>query len=123
MAWVHLVLMLALVEYFVFGQLVGGARAKYQVKGPATVGHPIFERYFRVQQNTLEVLIIFVPALLVAGQYWDPRWVAALGAVYLVGRLLYLRSYVRDPASRSLGFALSIVPTLVLVAGVVIAAL
>jgi uncharacterized MAPEG superfamily protein len=123
MAWVHLVLMLALVEYFAFGQLVGRARSKYQVKAPATAGNPIFERYFRVQQNTLEVLIIFVPALLAAGQYWDPRWVAALGAVYLVGRLLYLRSYVRDPSSRSLGFSLSIVPTLVLVAGVVIGAL
>src|SRR5215475_13720819 len=97
MAWVHLVLILALVEYLAFGQLVGYARRKYRVKAPAIAGDPMFERYFRVQQNTLEVLIVFVPALLIAGQYWDPRWVAALGAVYLVVRLLYLRSYVRDP--------------------------
>ncbi len=117
MAWVHLVLLLALVEYFAFGLLVASARAKYKVKAPAITGDPVFERYFRVQQNTLEVLIIFVPALLVAAQYWNPAWVAALGAVYLVGRVLYLRSYVRDPASRSLGFALSMIPALLLVLG------
>ena len=123
MAWVHLVLLLALVQYFAFGLLVANARAKYKVKAPAITGDPVFERYFRVQQNTLEVLIIFVPALLVAAQYWDPRGVAALGAVYLAGRLLYLRSYVRDPAARSLGFSLSMIPALVLVAGGLIGAL
>jgi glutathione S-transferase len=115
MAWVHVVLLLALAEYFAFGLLVGNARAKYQVKAPAVTGDARFERYFRVQQNTLEVLIIFVPALLIAAQYWDPVWIAALGAVYVVGRLVYLRSYVRDPASRSLGYSLSIVPALLLV--------
>ena len=115
MAWVNLVLLLALVEYLAFGLLVANARAKYKVKAPAISGDPMFERYFRVQQNTLELLIMFVPAILIAAQYWEPRWVAAIGAVYLVGRLVYLRSYVRDPASRSFGFSLSMVPTLVLV--------
>ena len=115
MAWVHVVLLLALAEYFAFGLLVANARAKYHVKAPAISGDAVFERYFRVQQNTLEVLIIFVPALLIAAQYWNPAWIAALGSVYLVGRLLYLRSYVRDPASRSLGFSLSMIPCLLLV--------
>jgi glutathione S-transferase len=123
MAWVNLVLMAALIEYFFFGFLVGRARGRSGIKAPAITGDPVFERYFRVQQNTLEVLIMFVPGLLVAAQYWNPVWVAALGAVYVVGRVVYLQGYVRDPAARSLGFGLSMVPTLLLVLAGVVGAL
>ena len=120
MACVNLVTLGALLEYFVFIYLVGKARADYGVKAPAITGHEMFERYFRVQQNTLELLIAFVPALWIAAQYWNPTWMAAIGAVFLIGRLLYLRGYVSDPKGRSLGFMLSAVPILVLVgAGVV----
>ena len=118
MAWINLVTLCALIEYFVFGWLVGMARGKYGVKAPATTGHEVFDRYFRVQQNTLELLIIFVPALWIAAQYWNPMWIAAIGAVYVVGRIVYLRGYVSDPGSRHIGFLLSTVPivTLILVA-------
>ena len=118
MAWINLVTLCALIEYFVFGWLVGKARGKYGVKAPATTGHEVFDRYFRVQQNTLELLIIFVPALWIAAQYWNPMWIAAIGAVYVVGRIVYLRGYVSDPGSRHIGFLLSTVPivTLILVA-------
>ena len=117
MAWVHLVTLLALVEYLIFGMLVGRARGTYGVKAPATSGHEMFERYFRVQMNTLELLIVFVPALWVAAAYWNPAIVAAVGAVFLVGRLLYLRGYVADPRTRSLGFLLSSVPIVALLLG------
>jgi len=110
MAWVHLVTLLALLEYLGFGVLVGRARGLYGIKAPATSGHEIFERYFRVQMNTLELLIVFVPALWMACSYWSAPWMAAVGALYLLGRLLYLRAYVAAPRSRSLGFALSVVP-------------
>lgn len=118
MAWINLVTLCALIEYFVFGWLVGKARGKYGVKAPATSGHEVFDRYFRVQQNTLELLIIFVPALWIAAQYWNPMWIAAIGAVYVVGRIVYLRGYVSNPGSRHIGFLLSTVPivTLILVA-------
>ena len=43
-----------------------------------------------------------------------PAWMAAVGAVYLVGRMIYRNSYVKDPGSRGLGFALTILPTAVL---------
>ena len=120
MACVNLVTLGALLEYFVFIYLVGKARENYGVKAPAISGHEIFERYFRVQQNTLELLIAFIPALWIAAQYWNPTWMAAIGAVFLIGRLLYLRGYVSDPKARSLGFLLSAVPILILVgAGVV----
>ena len=118
MAWIHLVTLLALLEYLIFGYLVGKARATFGVKAPAITGHEIFERYFRVQMNTLELLIVFVPALFSAATYWNPQWVAAVGAVYVLGRIVYLRGYVADPRTRSLGFGLSIVPIVVLLIGV-----
>ena len=117
MLWVQLVTLLALFEYFGFAFAVGSARVRYGVKAPAISGNDQFERYFRVQQNTLEVLILFLPILWIAASYWNPIWVAAIGAVYLVGRLLYFRGYVRDPRQRSLGFGLSMVPIMLLALG------
>jgi uncharacterized MAPEG superfamily protein len=73
-----------------------------------------------VQQNTLELLIVFLPVLAIAAAYWNPVWVAAIGAVYLIGRLVYFRAYVREPRQRSLGYGLSIVPVLLLALGSVI---
>lgn len=113
--WVNVVTLLALIEYFAFGVLVGRARGLYKVHAPATSGHEIFERWFRVHYNTLELLIMFVPALWIAAMYWNPLWMAGLGAVYLIGRILYLQGYVRDPKARSIGFGLSIVPIGVLI--------
>src|SRR5450432_1993957 len=122
MPCVNLVILGALLEYFAFGWLVGKARGQYGVKAPAINGHEVFERYFRVQQNTLELLIAFVPALWIAAQYCNPTWMAAIGAVFIVGRLLYLRGYVSDPKTRSLGFLLSVAPIVVLLGAGVIGA-
>lgn len=118
---VALVLALALLQYIVFAVLVGRARGTYGVKAPAVTGHEVFERYFRVQQNTLELLVIFVPALWLFGQYVSAIWASILGAVYLVGRVLYLKSYVADPAKRGAGFGLSMLPIMAMVIGVLIA--
>jgi len=120
MAWVQLVALLALLECIFFAYAVGKAREAYQLKAPATTGNEMFERYFRVQQNTIEQLVLFLPSLFIAAAYWPAQWVAALGAVYLVGRLIYFRAYVTDPRSRSLGFLLSSAPVIVfIVAGVI----
>jgi len=118
---VALVLSLALLQYIVFAVLVGRARGTYGVKAPAVTGHEVFERYFRVQQNTLELLVIFVPALWLFGQYVSATWASILGAVYLAGRVLYLKSYVADPAKRGAGFGLSMLPIMAMVIGVLIA--
>jgi uncharacterized membrane protein YecN with MAPEG domain len=118
MELVAVVIGLALLEYFVFGALVGRARVQYKVDAPAIAGHPVFERYFRVQQNTLELLVMFVPATWLFGTFVSTNWAAILGAVYLVGRIVYLRTYVADPARRSAGFGLSILPILVMILGV-----
>jgi glutathione S-transferase len=122
MAWVHLVLGLALLEFFVFGWEVARARGRYNVVAPAVSGHAVFERYFRVQMNTLEQLIVFVPSLLVFAHYLNPLIAAALGALFIIGRALYFKGYVNAPERRSLGFLLSAVPTLALLIGALIGA-
>jgi uncharacterized MAPEG superfamily protein len=123
MHFVALVGLLALLQYLVFGALVGRARGKYGVRAPAVTGHEVFERYFRVQQNTLELLVAFLPSLWLFASYVSAGWAALLGATYLVGRVLYLRSYVADPAKREIGFALSFLPIIALVVGALVGVL
>ncbi len=115
MVWVDLVTLLAVLEFLALVFLVGKARETYGVRAPATTGNAEFERYFRVQQNTLETLIMFLPALWIAAHYWSAAWMAAIGVVYLIGRIVYLLSYVRDPGSRTLGYFLSSAPVIVLI--------
>jgi len=122
MNYVHIVAVLAVLQFFFFGFLVGRARARYGIRAPATSGHEMFERAFRVQMNTLEQLIGFLPALLIAGYYWPNAIVAAVGAIYLVGRFLYQRAYTTDPAKRAPGFVLTVLSTGVLLAAAVIGA-
>jgi glutathione S-transferase len=114
MAWVGLVTLGAVLQALFFGILVGRAHARYAVHAPATTGNETFERYFRVQANTNETLIMFLPSLWLAAWYGRPAWAAILGAIYLIGRMLYLRGYVRDPKRRSAGYGLSMLPTLAL---------
>ena len=123
MNYVDLVALLAVAQLVFFSILVGRARGRYGIKAPAVSGHEGFERAYRVQMNTLELMVAFLPALFIAAKYWPQTWVAAAGAVYLIGRLLYWRSYVAAPASRGLGFGLSMLPILALVIGGLVGAL
>lgn len=117
MAYLDIVTALALLQFIRFGFQVAGARARYGIKAPATTGHEIFERYFRVQQNTLELLIVFIPGLYLFGHYFDPRWAAAIGVLFLIGRQIYAVTYVKDPAKRGAGYGLSFLPAVVLIVG------
>ena len=117
MALVAVVIALALIEFLVFGILVGRARVQCNVLAPATTGHPVFERYFRVQQNTLEQLIVFVPSMWLFGLYVSPLWAAGLGLLFVIGRALYLTGYVEDPKKRGAGFGLSFLPNVILALG------
>jgi len=117
MEFVAFVIALALLEFAVFGMLVGWARGKYKVAAPAIGGHPVFERYFRVHQNTMEQLVAFVPAMWLFGTFVNATWAAWLGLVFVVGRILYLVGYVADPAKREIGFALSSLPVVILLLG------
>lgn len=120
MLWTALVVLAALIEYMVFGFLVGGARERYKIAAPATTGHPDFERAFRVHYNTLEMLVVFVPAVWLFGMYLNPRWGAIIGAVFVVGRALYAIGYLRAPEKRHIGAMLSFASLAVLLVGAVI---
>ena len=115
MNYVHIVALLAVVQFIVFSTLVGAARGKYGIQAPAMTGNEHFERAVRVQMNTLEQLVGFLPALFIAAAYWPQGYVAAAGVVYLVGRTLYRQAYVTDPSKRGLGFLLTFLPTTLLV--------
>ncbi len=117
MALVHLVIVLALGEFLAFGWAVGQARVRYNVPAPATTGNATFECYFRVQMNTLEQLIIFVPSIVIFAHYWGPSVAAALGALFIIGRAIYFYGYTRSPERRHVGFLASAVPNLALLVG------
>lgn len=115
MEYIELVAALAVLQFFFFGFMTGKARRESGLKAPAMTGHEGFERMYRVQMNTLETLVAFLPALLIAGNYWPGLLVSALGVIYIIGRFLYWKSYVVEPSSRGLGFMLSMIPTLILI--------
>ncbi len=117
MPYVDIVTALAVLQFLVFGFKVGGARSRYQIKAPSITGNEIFERHFRVQQNTLEQLVVFLPGLYMFARYFNPVVAAALGAVYLIGREMYAAGYVKDPVKRGAGYGLSALPMVILVAG------
>ncbi len=123
MAYVNIVTILAVLQFLVFGMKVGSARTRYGVKAPATAGNEIFECYFRVQQNTLEQLVAFLPGIFLFSHYWNPLWAAGLGVVYLIGREMYAMGYVKDPAKRGAGFGVSALPVMILLVGGLIGAI
>jgi glutathione S-transferase len=122
MAYVDIVTVLALLQFIFFGMQVGRARGKYGVHAPACTGNEIFERHFRVQQNTLEQLVVFLPGLYLFARYLSPLWAAGLGVIYLIGRQVYSTTYIKDPKTRSAGFGLTFLPILALLAGGLIGA-
>jgi uncharacterized MAPEG superfamily protein len=117
---VYFLILLALVQYIFFTVRVGTARQKYGIHAPAIAGNEIFERVFRVQQNTLEQLMVFIPGILLFAHFVSPLWALLPGALYLVGRQLYARGYVADPKKRGIGATLSILAGIVLVVGAII---
>ena len=84
-----IVTLLALLEYSILGLMVGRARHKYGVEAPATTGNPEFERYFRVQMNTLESLIVFIPALWMFSLSVNYHFGVALGLLFVIARIIY----------------------------------
>lgn len=124
-----LITVAALTEYLVFSAQVGLARKKYGVSAPAVSGNEHFERYFRVQQNTMEQLVIFLPAMYsfawsAEAIGWPGYQLAALlGLVWIFGRFIYARAYVSDPKKRGAGFMLTFLPSALMIAGTVLSVL
>ncbi len=115
--WVSLVSIGALILFFVVTINVGRARFKFGVKPPEMSGSPEFERVVRVQQNTLEQLVIFLPALWIFATFVQPLAAAILGSIWIVGRILYAWGYYQAAEKRGPGFGISSLATIVLLLG------
>lgn len=114
---VALVTVLALMLYVWMSLRVGAARGRLGIEAPSTTGHPEFERHFRVHTNTLEWLPIFLVSLWLFAIYVNKDVAAGLGAVWIIGRLLYMQGYVKDPKGRGLGFGIQALATFALLLG------
>jgi uncharacterized membrane protein YecN with MAPEG domain len=107
--WPALVTLAALTLLFGCVTAVGVARRRERVRAPATTGSDKFDRAYRVQMNTLENVVIFLPALWLAAIYFSPRIAAAIGVVWLVARAWYAVAYARDPDARGAPFVIAYV--------------
>jgi uncharacterized MAPEG superfamily protein len=102
-----LVTLLTVLLQFATMWAVGRARERYEVKAPAVSGHPGFERALRVQMNTLEGTMMFLPVLWLASNYEDPQWAGIAGLIWIVGRVWYALAYLKDAGKRGPGFMLA----------------
>ena len=103
MAFVALVTLLLIMQYLYFMIMVGKARGTANIQAPATTGDEIFERNLRVQMNTLEQLILTLPAMWVCAIYFSASFASAMGLTFLVGRFIYRSAYIADPGNRDKG--------------------
>jgi uncharacterized membrane protein YecN with MAPEG domain len=114
---VALVSLLALLVFIWMGLRVAGARRRSGIAAPAMTGDPVLERHIRVQANTLEWLPVFLVSMWLFALYWNDRVAAALGVVWIVGRIVYAFGYVADPLKRAPGFLIQALACLVLLLG------
>jgi len=115
MELVAAVISIALLVYMYITFQVGSARTKYGIEAPAISGHPVFERTYRVQLNTIEQLVVFLPALWICAYLGATTVAAVAGVVFLVARPIYAASYVSSPEKRTIGFVLGYLANIVLI--------
>ena len=112
-----LIVLLALLQYVWFTLRVGITRGKFNIDAPACKGDETWERMFRVQQNTMEQLVIMIPATFAFAYYVSGIWSLAVGGAFIIGRFLYSAEYLKDPKTRAPGMSLTLAANVVLVLG------
>lgn len=116
-ALVAIVTLLSLLVYVWMILRIPGARRRTGIDAPAMTGDPELERHIRVQANTVEWLVIYLPALWLFAIYWNDLVAAALGVVWMIGRIVYALGYAADPKKREVGFIIQALATAALVFG------
>jgi glutathione S-transferase len=99
--------LLALLLYLGLTTVVGQARGKYGIKAPAIIGHENFERAHRVQMNTVEQMVFFLPALWLCALLLSDKGAAVGGLIWVIGRGIYAVAYLDNPAKRGPGMIIS----------------
>ena len=99
-----IVTLLAIALYFFFATRVAVAHGKFGVKLPATTGNLDFERVFRAHENTLEWMPTFMVPLWLCAIYLSDITAAALGLLWIVGRVVYFVGYSKAVEKRLPGF-------------------
>jgi len=113
MDYVAIITVLILLQYFYFGMASGLARGKAGLQAPAITGDEVYERKYRIHQNTMEQLVSFLPAMWMFSHYISPEYGAGLGVAFLIGRTIYSASYAKDPATRGKGFLIGFLAFLI----------
>jgi len=113
----YLVTCFALILYMGVTWYVGKMRSRHKITAPATVGCEEFERAFRVQQNTLEQMIVFLPSMWMFSILISPFWGADIGLVWVLARLLYAIGYCRHTPERMPGFLIGMLANAILLLG------
>lgn len=103
-AWVTIASLLMYIWVFT---RVGKARGIHKVAAPATDGPMEFLIALRVQTNTVEQLILFLPLLWLCSMYMSDFIAAILGSVWVIGRVIYAAGYYRAPEKRHIGFLIA----------------
>lgn len=117
MELIAIVTVLILIQTIFFGFEVGKARGKYNIKAPAVSGNEKFDRHYRIHQNTIEQIIIFIPSLWLFGYFVNVNIATALGVLFFLGRLIFRSAYLKDPASREIGFIMGFLPIAICLLG------
>lgn len=115
-----LITVLTIILLFGVAFNAGKARAKYKINAPATTGHPKFELAYRVQMNTVENAVAFIPALWLFSYYVSTTWGGVLGGVWLIGQVWYAVAYSEDAKKRGGGFGVSFLAFVILTFGALI---
>ena len=104
MEYVGLVVVAALVQYFLFAFNVAAVRERERIPATEATDNERLVRLVRVHANTGEMLIVFVPMIALCGHFFDPHVAAGVGAFWILARLVYRRGYLKDVRSRIPGF-------------------
>ena len=114
MDFVAFVTLLLLAQYLFFTAMTGKARDELGIKAPATTGDEVFERTLRVQLNTLEQLLVTLPAMWLCAHYFNASFAGIMGLVFFTGRVLYRKAYIADPTTRATGMIMGFLANVLL---------
>jgi glutathione S-transferase len=117
MKWTAWTTLAALTVYLWVFANAGRARGKHKVLPPSMEGPLEFQSAQRIQANTVEQIVLFLPALWLCAYFFSDRWAALGGVVWVAGRILYALGYYKDPSKRGPGFVIAFLANLGLMLG------